>query len=271
MKDGFYTASEAQEKLGLSKAMFHRKVKQGFIPKVTPVGMKQSVYPKRDIDALMLSMNRGALESDELHFSRSSPADLAEGIELGKLYYGRDFITSLADRLAMQQHNEFTFWSLKHHSHVVGYTSLMRLPDELLADLLSGRKIERDIRVRDVLSFERLQPFTVYIEDFATDPHIPSAQQPIYVDALLTGLVNVLLDLCINGYQVERWAAVSVLPESDAVAERLGCRWLPGSFAPGRKPCECVLDEEHLRQLWSMSSKRDLPFPSRLLANRTAS
>jgi predicted DNA-binding transcriptional regulator AlpA len=271
MKDGFYSASEAQEKLGLSKAMFHRKVKQGLIPKVTPTGMKQGVYPKRDIDALTLSMNRGALESDEPLFSRSSPADLAEEMELGVLYYGRDFIAPLADRLAMQQRSEFTFWSLKHHGHVVGYTSLMRLPDELLADLLSGLKIERDIGVRDVLPFERLQPFTAYTDVFVVDPHIPSAQQHIYVDALIAGLVDVLFDLRTNGYLVERWTAVTVSPVSDAVAEQLRFRWLPGSIAPGRKPCECVLDEEHLRHLWSLSSKRDLPFPSRLVADRTAS
>ena len=52
VSDQYYTAGQAMTKLGLSKAMFHRKVNQGLIPKVTPPGKKQSVYPKRDIDAL---------------------------------------------------------------------------------------------------------------------------------------------------------------------------------------------------------------------------
>lgn len=55
MNDRYYTASEAQAKMGLSKAMFFRKVNQGLIPKVVPPGMKQGVYPK---EILMRSLYR---------------------------------------------------------------------------------------------------------------------------------------------------------------------------------------------------------------------
>jgi hypothetical protein len=265
MKDGFYTASEAQEQLGLSKAMFHRKVKQGLIPKITPPGMKQGVYPRRDIDVLALSLGAEQAVSEEPSFSRSSPADLAEEMDLGALYYGRDFVTPLPDRLAMQQRSDFTFWSVKHHGRVVAYASLMRLPDELLNDLLTGRKIEREIGVKDVLPFERLQPFTVYTDVFVVDPRVPLEQQHLYGEVLLSGLIDILFDLRANGYLIERWMAVTVTPESDIVAERLGFRLLPGNLAPGRKPGECVLNEANLRRLWSLSTKRDLPFPHRVL------
>src|SRR2546423_427899 len=50
MSNHFYTASEAQDILGISKGMFFRKVQEGLIPKIILPGMKQGVYPKRDID-----------------------------------------------------------------------------------------------------------------------------------------------------------------------------------------------------------------------------
>jgi hypothetical protein len=65
-------------KLGLSKAIFHRKVNQRLIPKVTPSGKKQSVYPKRDIDALARAMNLVFEQHDRIIFSKSTPADQEE-------------------------------------------------------------------------------------------------------------------------------------------------------------------------------------------------
>ena len=99
----YYTASEAQAKLGLSKAMFFRKVNQGLIPKVIPPGMKQGAYPKRDIDALALSMNAVFETYNKIVFSRSTPADQLEEMNIGILCFGSDFITPLAERIAFQQ------------------------------------------------------------------------------------------------------------------------------------------------------------------------
>ena len=68
MKQDTYTASEAMDKLGLSRGMFHRKVKQGLIPKIVKPGMTQGVYPKRDIDALAMSMETAFDQHNRLIF-----------------------------------------------------------------------------------------------------------------------------------------------------------------------------------------------------------
>ena len=105
----FYTAREAQTRLGLSKAMFFRKVNEGFIPKVVLPGMKQGVYPKRDIDALVLSMNMLFEQYDKLVFSKSTPADQVEEMNIGIRCFGSDFITPLPERIGFQQKSDFTF------------------------------------------------------------------------------------------------------------------------------------------------------------------
>jgi hypothetical protein len=258
MNNQFYSASEAQSRLGLSKAMFHRKVKQGLIPKVTAPGMKQGVYPKRDIDALAQSMNAVSEQTDELVFSRSSPADQVEEMEIGIRFYGHEFIVPLAERIAMQQKSEFTFWSLKRQGHVVGHISLFRLTAEMLDDLLTGRKIEREITVKDVLPFVRLEPYSLYTDMLAVDPTLPPDLQQYYTDIIMSRTIDVIFDLRAHDYLIEAWYATVNTAEREALAQKNGFRLMQGkSIAPARKAYECVLNEENLKHLWSLSSKGD--------------
>ena len=81
----YYTASEARAKLGLSKSLFFRKVKQELIPKVVLPGMTHGVYPKRDIDALVLSLHS---KIEDFVFSRSTPADQVEEMNIGIRCFG---------------------------------------------------------------------------------------------------------------------------------------------------------------------------------------
>ncbi len=94
MSSQYYTASEARAKLGLSKSMFFRKVKEGFIPKVVLPGMTHGIYPKRDINALALSITS---KIEDYVFSRSTPADQVEEMNIGIGCFGREFIIPLAE------------------------------------------------------------------------------------------------------------------------------------------------------------------------------
>src|SRR5579863_2993287 len=107
-------------------------VRQGLIPKMVLPGMKQGIYPRRDIDALSLSMTA---HTDEIEFSRSSPADLVEEIRIDVKCFGRSFLTPLPEQIALQQKSEFSFHSLKVYGRVVGSLSMFRLPAPLLDEL----------------------------------------------------------------------------------------------------------------------------------------
>jgi predicted DNA-binding transcriptional regulator AlpA len=250
--DQFYTASEAQAKLGLSKAMFHRKVNQGLIPKVTPPGKKQSVYPKRDIDTLARAMEM-VFEQEKFVFSKSTIAEQEEEMYIGIRCFGREFITPLAERIAFQQKSEFTFWSLKVSGHVVGYVSMFRFPPEFLDDILSGRRIEREISVREVLPFVRLEPFSIYIDVMAMDPLLPPHLQHLYAGIMTGRFADTVLNLRANGYLIEKAYTVTATQEGDNLVRKVGFRLMEGkSIAPGRTAYEFPLDEqgiEHLREL----------------------
>jgi predicted DNA-binding transcriptional regulator AlpA len=252
----YYTAREAQAKLGLSKAMFFRKVNEGLIPKVVPPGMKQGLYPRRDIDALALSMNLMFEQYDRLIFSRSTPADQVEELKIGIRCFGSDFITPLPERIAFQQKSEFTFHSLKVDGQVVGYVSLFRFPPDFLDDLLTGRHIERDITVKEVLPFVRLEPFNAYIDVFAIDPTLPSHLRHLYAGIMVARFIDLILNLLANGYQITRLYTVTATIEGDKLVQKLGFRRMEGkSIAPGRTAYEYALDPQGIERLRAQSQR----------------
>ena len=259
MNDKYYTASQAQARLGLSKAMFFRKVNQGFIPKVVLPGMKQGVYPRRDIDALALSMNAVFEQFNKVVFSRSSPADQLEEMNIGIRCFGRDFITPLAERIAFQQKSEFTFHSLKVDEKVVGYISTFRFSDAFLNDLLTGRRIEREITADDVLPFTRLEPFCIYIDVIATDPECPTRLRSFYAGVMVLRFVDLIFHWLANGYHITHIYTVTATVEGDRLVRKLGFREMVGkSIAPGRIAYEYVLDQEGL-ETFHKFSRRNRP------------
>ncbi len=256
MSDQYYTASQAMAKLGLSKAMFHRKVNQGLIPKVTPPGKKQSVYPKRDIDALARAMNLVFEHHDRIVFSKSTPADQEEEIRIGIRCFGKEFITPLLERIGFQQKSEFTFWSLKVDEHVVGYVSMFRFPPAFLDDLLTGRRIEREITVKEVLPFSRLEPFDIYIDVMAVDPTLPMHLRRLYAGIIVSRLATMILDLRANGYLIQTVYTVSATKEGDALVRKSGFRLMKGkSIAPGRLAYDFPLDEQGIKRLQELSGR----------------
>jgi len=256
MSGDYYTASEAMKKLGLSKTMFHRKVNAGQIPKVTPPGYKQGVYPKRDIDALALAMNMVFELQEKIVFSKSTPGDQVEEMDIGIRCFGSEFITPLPERIAFQQKSEFTFWSLKVSGRVVGYVSMFRFPPEFLDDILTGRHIERDITVKEVIPFTRLEPFNVYIDVMAIDPRLPHHLQHLYAGIIVSRFANVILDLRANGYLIDTLYTVTATPEGDNLVRKLGFHLMQGkSHAPGRIAYMFRLDEKGIEQLKQLSRR----------------
>ena len=255
-KRDYYTAGEAMKRLGLARTTFHQYVTDGLIPKVTRPGAKRGVYPKRDIDALALTMNLALRMREKIVFSRSTPGDQVEEMDIGIRCFGSEFITPLAERIEFQQKSEYTFWSLKVDGHVVGYVSMFRFPPQFLDDILAGRHIERDITVNEVLPFTRLEPFSVYIDVMAVDPQLPHHLRHLYSGVIVSRLADIILDLRANGYRIETLYTVTATQEGDNLVRKLGFHLMPGkSIVAGRVAYEFQLDEEGLKHLKTFSRR----------------
>lgn len=253
----FYTASEAQEVLDMSKAEFHRRVKQGRIPKHTPPGMKHGVYPKAEIDALARSMSVVYEQHDKFLFSKSTISEQEQEMQIGIRCFGKDFITPLQERIEFQQKSEFTFWSLKVQGRgVVGYISTFRFPEDFLDDLLTGRKIEHDITLGEVLPFKRLEPFDVYIDVLATDPNIEPRLRSLYAGVLIYRFADAMLNLIGNGYFIRNFFTVTATQEGDRIVREAGFTLMEGkSIVPGRTAYHFPANEGGLEKLKELSRR----------------
>lgn len=246
----YYTAAEARKVLGLNEFTFQYRVRTGQIPKVIPPGKRQGVYPKRIIDALAQAMQLLFEQQEHIVFSRSLLAEQEEEMNIGIRCFGSEFITPLPERIAFQLKSEYTFWSLKVDGHVVGYVSLFRFPPEFLDDLLTGRRIEREITVREVLPFTRHEPFSIYIDVMAVDPQLPHHLRNLYAGIIVSRFANVILDLRANGYQIEKLYTVTATKEGDRLVKKAGFHLMEGkSLAPGRTAYEFELDETGIERL----------------------
>lgn len=253
ISDLYYTAKEARTLLGLNENTFQTWVKTGKIPRTKLRGMRQGVYAKRDIDALARAMNMAVEPYERIVFSKSTPGDQEEEMHIGTRCFGDAFITPLPERIAFQQKSEFTFYSLKVNGCVVGYISMFHFPPAFLDDLLTGRRIEREITLKEVLRFPRLEPFDIYIDVMATDPLLSPHERSFYARTMIERFANLLLQLRDNGYMIRTVYTVSATKEGDHLVRKAGFHLMEGkSIAPGRLAYEFPIDEqaiEHLRHL----------------------
>jgi helix-turn-helix protein len=246
----YYTAKEAQARLSLSKSTFHKWVRQGLIPKVILPGMKQGVYPKRDVEALVLSMS---VQQSTLVFSPSSPADLVEELNIAKKYQQNGSPFSLVERIALQQKCRFCYYSLKLRGVVLGYGSIFSLSEQVLDDLLTGQKIEADITSNMVLPFVRQKPFEIYLDALAIDSQLPQHQAHYYAGVLIYHCIDLLFRWLINDYQITGLYVVVHSGQDEKVLQHLGFQFMQGkSLVSTRKPYRYLIDppgRERLQRL----------------------
>jgi len=257
ISDLYYTAKEARTVLGLNENTFQTWVKTGKILRTTLRGMRQGVYAKRDIDALARAMNTATETYGRMVFSKSTPGDQEEEMHIGIRCFGTTFITPLAERIAFQQKSEFTFYSLKVDGRVVGYISMFHFPPTLLDDILTGRRIEREITVKEVLKFPRLEPFDIYIDVMATDPLLPQTERKLYAGIMAERFAELILQLRDNGYMIHTVYTVSATKDGDNLTRKAGFHLMPNkSVAPGRLAYEFPLNEEGIERLRHLSGRK---------------
>lgn len=253
--DRFYSASQAMKKLEMTSASFFRRVAAGEIPYVTQVGSDQKLYPKRDIDAMALAREMVITGQERIEFSRSTPGDQLEELEIGVLCFGLEYITPLPERIAFQQASENTFWSLKVNGRVAVYGSMFRFPDSFLDDILTGRQIERAITTKHMLKFSRTEPFDIYIDVLASDPRLPAHLRRRYSGLFVAYFANKILDLLANGYKIRTLYTVTASPEGDRLVKKVGFQRMEGkSQVKGRIAYQFPLDEQGKARMAELAS-----------------
>jgi hypothetical protein len=183
----YYTAQEAQQRLGMTKDKFNYHVKQGTIKKTVIIG-SHGYYKKAEIDALAEKIEFALLTADipSLEYRAATLGDLDALNRMAYLNFGE--LSRSPERIAARRRfleaNPNSTWVLYNYGALVASLDLVPLKHEAILEFREGRRgwlfpnemIER---------FEPGHRLECIIIDMMTTTNAPPAKREYYAQVLL--------------------------------------------------------------------------------------
>ena len=222
LSENFYTASQAQKRLGLSKSSFFDLVRKGTITKVTLPGKVQGVYPKALIDNLAATIytTLAQYERDTSVFELATLDDLPIEVGIDLSLYGRKGTTPLEQRIERMEKNPEGNYVLRNEGEIVGHVAFYPIEKEYLLDLLHARV--SGIPVEKVQLFEPGQPLQVMFSIMSVKPGFPPEVANHSGQRLIAGTVQVFKKLAERGILIENIYATSRTHSGIKLGRKLG-------------------------------------------------
>jgi len=264
---GFYTAREAQERLGLAPSTFHSYAKQGKIRRVTLPLRSDAVYDKREIDDLANQLHiflHTEIDNDDIEesedeeiiiehsphmtFRVARPED-AEGIVFVLEVMG--WPTTTADqRREWYLINPLIDFVVVAGEAIAGYIHAAPYTPLALADLMSGKRQSRNMHPEDFLPYTPERIHDIYI-GIATRADLGGrAQRTAYGRKLISGFLSVLEEWAEQHIYIRRIYAVSAESDGQKLSRGLGFKQQPKE--PGDRFPRFMIDLEASDSLFAV-------------------
>lgn len=217
---GYYTAKQAQERLGLDRNHFNYYVKAGKIQRYVPPMRREGFYSKKEINRLATELElffNTAEEEPETETRVAKPGDAPEIVDV-LLSFGWQ-TTTPEQRITWYQVNPFIDYVVTRNGHVVGYVNAAPYKAGALADMMSGKKRSWDILPKDIHPYTKGKTYDLYV-GIAVRQDVPYPTRLGF--RLLTGFINFLIDLAQEGIIVRHLYAVSAEPDGQKLCRDLG-------------------------------------------------
>jgi hypothetical protein len=222
----FYSAKEAQEKLGMTYSALRHQVLMGNLKSITPPGRKQSVYLKDEVDKLARELrifltNR---DTETSTFSRASKEDMPEIVDISKaiFYTAGNDVTPAEIRISWLEKNPYTFFVVKYENKVVAYASLLPLSPQMIEKLLDDKISPDDITPDDVEDFNSPKHTHLYIMSMGVTPGIDKLEKRTYGSKLISGMLDTFIGLGKQGIIIDSLTARSRLPDGIRLLRHMG-------------------------------------------------
>ncbi len=191
---GYYTAQEAQEKLGMTRDMFNNHVKQGTIKKTTFVGT-HGYYKKIEIDVLAERIEALLLtaRNQDLEYRAATLDELDAEIDLAALNFGRKRAEATREARARYLHTnpEITHY-LFSQGRMVAAINLVPLTHNAILEFQEGKRGW----LFDTSQIEQFKPghrLECIIIDMMTTTRVTLDQRHRYASDLLSNLSRITL------------------------------------------------------------------------------
>ncbi|MBA2287440.1 MAG: helix-turn-helix domain-containing protein [Ktedonobacteraceae bacterium] len=229
----FYTAKEAQERLGVDKNGFYYMIRKGTIKPVTLPGRKHGVYPRSEVDkfAAAIKTTIEQYEREISVFRVASVDDMPEEYALDVSLYGRKTAT-VETRIAKLERNPKSDYVLMNEGEIVGHINFHPVDPQALQKFLSG---EIEFIAPDmVLPFMMNMPLDVLFVVMSVKTGFPPDVAKHYGLRLIAGSVEVFRQLGESGVEIQHVYATSRTTTGIRICRKLGMQEKPVPHERGR-------------------------------------
>jgi hypothetical protein len=220
----YYTAKEAQKRLGLDEGKFFYLVKTGRIKKVIPPGKKQGVYPKTDIDELAMEMLAFMTydEKQGIQFMKAkTEEDIQEEYDLATFMFGAH-VHDMETRQAWLAKNPDTDFIIRDNGELVAFINVLPVKHNTIMNFMDGKIRGWDIPADDILQYEPNHEYECIIMGMATTPNTELNKRSQYGRRLISGFLRFLEELAEKNITVTHFYATSVTPSGIAIMQNAG-------------------------------------------------
>jgi len=219
--ENFYTAKEAQKKLGVNVNKFQYMVRKGQIKKVILPGHKYGVYPKEQVNRLAAAIEATA----ELYVHDASVFELATEADLPEIYamVARTMprVTPIEIQRAWIKRNPEAFYTLRDNGIVVAYACVFPVNYRWLERVLKDEIRIGDVPVKEIYPFTPGRPLDVYIRDLIVGKTNDKEKFTHYAQRMISELVHVFNQLGTRGIEIHAIYAFATTPHGNNLCQRL--------------------------------------------------
>ncbi|EFH86293.1 helix-turn-helix domain-containing protein [Ktedonobacter racemifer] len=220
----YYTAKEAQERLGLKEGNFFYLVRTGRINKITPPGKKQGVYPRSEIDKFAREMLAFMTydEGKEVQFMKvQTEDDVKEEYELASLVFG-NATHDIPTREAWLKSNPDISFVVRDQGTLVSFIDVLPVKHDTIMRFMNGEIRGWEIPAEDVLTYTPGSEVECIIMSMVTRPDIEPVKRKGYGRKLLSGFLDFIQHLTEKDVQITKLYATSSTPSGIAIMDNAG-------------------------------------------------
>lgn len=218
--EGFYTARQAMERLGLNKSTFYYYVKAGKITQHKPPLRKTGYYHKKEIDQMAteiaLYFHTHVEEQTGTETRVARPED-AQGVYEVLASLGWQ-TASAEQRRSWYKINPFIDYVIVRKGEIAGYLTGIPYKPPALADIMAGRRRAWHMKPSDILPYRENGVYDLYV-GIAIKNH---EAYPWYAIRLIAGYRTFLEELAERGIHIRRMYAVSDRDAGQQLSTDLG-------------------------------------------------
>lgn len=211
----YYTAREAQQRLGVGVGAFYYLVDTGKIKKLAPPGKKRGFYSKHQIEKLVKERTAGmpGEEKTGTTFLKATQDDIHEEYELAALLLNGSMGYGLPTYEAWLLYNPDSNFIVRDQGRLVAFMQVLPVKGEIIKRWLKGEVREWEMGADDVLPYEAGSPVECMITSIATTADVNTGERRRYGMRLIRGFLRFLDDLAMQDITITRFYAASAAPD----------------------------------------------------------